>query len=374
MEILFDKHAIFDSVIEDNVNEFLQRVHTIEEEHNMPIVVFQDGMNGSYYIKCSLLASLVEKLCDLNAKLDYLSPESFRANRQLLVNNKTYKKMVEDAKQGREFNDIIVEYNTEYDPEKPLKVWGGQHRTNAIRTSINNIDRYHGFRVFFRLSTIQRTELALISNTSITVSNDTFDRMVEETKFGDKLRKWCQAIGLLELNEDFPDSSQGSERISVKLARDFIVNYYLGKEKGAAIQASDIDKNIYEPYTVSTGVTVDHEYAKFMGQQDILSDPQLLEAGKNFALLHKAQYNAVVKLGSKENRKSYRNKALVESVLCGWSYVSGLLQLHPQRLANHYKLPRINSKVLDPLNSREMSEFKHDSDLVFAQTERVSIR
>ena len=62
------------------------------------------------------------------------------------------------------------------------------------------------------------------------------------------------------------------------------------------------------------------------------------------------------------NRKAYRSKAFVESVLCAWSYVAGLLQSHPKRLENHFKLPKTTSKVPDPLNVEEMSKFKHDSD------------
>jgi hypothetical protein len=31
-------------------------------------------------------------------------------------------------------------------------------------------------------------------------------------------------------------------------------------------------------------------------------------------------------------------------------------------LQNHYKIPQVNSKILDPLNSVEMAKFKHNSD------------
>jgi len=76
--------------------------------------------------------------------------------------------------------------------------------------------------------------------------------------------------------------------------------------------------------------------------------------------LHNAQYRAVTSgEGKIKNVKGYRNKALVESVLCGWSYVAGLLQSHPERLENHYRIPRTTSKVPDPLNAEEMSAFKH---------------
>ncbi len=60
--------------------------------------------------------------------------------------------------------------------------------------------------------------------------------------------------------------------------------------------------------------------------------------------------------------KGYKNKAFVESVLCGWSYVAGLLQAHANRLENHYRIPKTSNKIPDPLNAEEMSKYKHDKD------------
>jgi len=373
MDLVFEKNAIPNNTIMESIRNFLQNVPTLESDHDMPIVIFQDGVNGAYYIKCSLPSSEAARLCDLEAKLDLDNPESFKANRQLLLKHKTYRKMVEDASKGREFNDIIVEFCTDYNPHTPLKVWGGQHRVSAIKEAEIDEKRFHGFRIYFDLTTRQRTEVALISNTNISVSNDTFDRMLEETVFGDKLRRWCQAVGLLDTqwfdeirlsdtNEDFPDVGSRAEKITVKKARSFIVNFYLGQEKGKQIPIDQLDRNVYEPYLVKTGVTVDPFYEEFMRENDILDDQALIEAGKRFAALYKAQYRAVVKSPKVDNLKGYRNKAFIESVICGWSYVAGLLQSHPERLENHYRIPRMNAQVPDPLNAGIMSKFKHDQD------------
>ena len=364
MNLKFDNNAKFSDSVEKSVNEFLKSIDTLETSHSMPIIIFQDGVNGSYYIKCSIIASLASKYCDLNAKLELQNKESFRANRSLLLENKTYLKMETDTSNGREFNDIIVEYNTAYSPDTPLKLWGGQHRISAIQRKGGDLPRYHGFRIYFNLTKKQRTEVALISNTNISVSNDTFDRMIEETYFGDKLRKWCQEIGFLKKDEDFPDVGSRTEKITVKKARSFIVNFYKGKEKGANIQSNQLDKNFYEPYLVETGVSVDDAYEKIMSNQNILSDSKLIEAGKRFLALHNAQFRAIKdKKNNIKNKKAYRSKAMIESVLCGWSYVAGLLQGHKERLKNHYKIPRTNTKIPDPLNAEEMSKYKHDSDL-----------
>jgi hypothetical protein len=370
-KILFDEKAQKNSQILDLVGAFLSQISSLEAKHDMPVIIFQDGASKAYYIKCSILASVASKLCDLNAKLDVESPDSYRANRQLFLKHLTYQRMEADAGKGREFNDIIVEYNTEYSPELPLKVWGGQHRVKAISNAYSKSDRYHGFRIFFGLNKDQRTEVALISNTNIAVSNDTFDRMIEETMFGDVLRKWCQQVGFLNENEDFPDVGSRSEKITVKKARSFVVNFYLGQKRGRELKSSELDRNVYEPYLAETGIrikegeriAIDDDYDRVMSTNNILLDDELLTAGKRFLALHNAQYRAVTDTKTRiKNKKGYRNKAFVESVLCGWSYIAGLLQSHPHRLENHYRIPKTSSKVRDPLNAEEMSKYKHEKD------------
>lgn len=363
MDIIFDQNAKENDGIKEIILEFLGKVSTLETKLKMPIVVFQDGADESYYIRCSINAKDTKPLCDLNAKLDWIRNESFRANRELYKSHHTYKRMVEDAGKGREFNDIIVEYNIQYYPEKPLKVWGGQHRISAIIEAGSKFERYHGFKIYFGLNKNQRNKIALISNTNINVSNDTFDRMIEETLFGDKLRSWCVKIGLLEGDENFPDVGSKSEKITVKKARNFILNYYLGLKRGSEITTLELDKHYYEPQLVKSGVEIDSDYTKIMQEKDILSDAPLIEAGKNFALLHKTQYLAVSKNNDKiNNLKRFRNKALIDSVVCGWAYIAGLLQSHRTRLENHYELPKTNNQIPDPLNAFEMSKYKHDSD------------
>ncbi|MBD3337738.1 MAG: hypothetical protein GF353_01430 [Candidatus Lokiarchaeota archaeon] len=363
MHIIFDTKAEHNSQVKSLVTEFLAKIEILEAEYDMPIIIFQDGVLGSHYIKCSLLATQARQYCDFNARLDFSKTESYRANRELLLKNQTYLKMESDASKGREFNDIIVEYNTSYAEEKPLKIWGGQHRLSAVSKAGLNQNRYHGFRIYFNLSKQQRTEVALISNTNISVSNDTFDRMMEETIFGDTLRNWCQKVGFLNQAEDFPDVGSKSEKITVKKARSFIVNFYMGKEKGSGLESNELDNNIYEPYLTKTGIKIDDQYKSIMTTNNIIQDGALLLAGQKFLLLHKTQQKAVSDKKAKiDDRKAYRNKALVESVLCGWSYIAGVLQSHPDRLNNHYRIPQTNPRVPDPLNADAMSKFKHDSD------------
>jgi hypothetical protein len=364
MKITFDETAKEDGQIKHIVTEFLDQVETLERKMSTPVMIFQDGKNLAYYIKCSIKAQDASGIVDLDAKLDIESTEGYRANRELLLNHKTYKTMKSGAEAGREFNDIIVEYNLKYNKVRPLKVWGGQHRIRAISDAVKFSNRYHGFRIYFDLNKKQRTEVALISNTNINVSNDTFDRILEETLFGDYLRKWCQEAGFLKKDEDFPSVGSKAERITVKLARSFMVNFYIGKEKGAQLKSDEIDKNIYEPYLTETGVVIDKAYSSLMETMGskILGDHSLLDAGKYFLALHNAQYKAVKEAKTIPNKKSYRNKAFVESILCGWAYIAGLLQAHKTRLEKHYKIPKTIGVIPDPLNAVEMSKFKHDND------------
>ncbi len=89
MKIIFDKHANEDNRITRTVSDFLVKVSPLEVLQNVPITVYQDGANASYYIKCSLLAADAASICDLGARLDISSLDSYKANRQLLLQNNT---------------------------------------------------------------------------------------------------------------------------------------------------------------------------------------------------------------------------------------------------------------------------------------------
>lgn len=366
VSILFDDKAMEDERVHQEVETFLTEVNTLEVIKGAPIIIYQDGKSKSYYVKCGILAEAVYPLLDTDARLNPTDEDSFRANREIRTEHNTYKRMVSDAKEGREFNDIIVEYNKTYSPEKPLKVWGGQHRVRAVQEAYQqtSTSRYHGFKILFSLSKQQRNEIALISNTNIDVSNDLFDRLQEETLVGLELRSWCYKVGLLETGEDFPDQASRSEKINVKLARTFITNFYFGKSKGEELKGRDLDKAIYDLYLCKSGATLDPKYEQTIDKLGdfIWKDPALIEAGKKFAALHKAQHGAVMKSKDIVKSKKFKNKAMIESVISAWAYVAGLLQCNSTRLKHHYCIPKTSGKIPDPLNAKEMSIFKHDSD------------
>lgn len=364
MEIRFDSRATDNREIAATVKKFLNEVDTAEKTANIPIVIHQDGVKNSYYIRCTISGETMSKVISLDARLDPGSEDTFRDNREILLNNNTFLRMRLDAENSREFNDIIAEYVTSYQPEKPLKIWGGQHRSRAIMDAFKEkkVSRYHGFRVYFGLAKEQRNELALISNTSIAASNDLFDRQLEETYLGSHLRKWCVTVGLLKKGEDFPDVGSRAERITTQAARSFLVNFFMGKRTGEQLAADQLDRNVYEPYLCRTGIFLDEEYLKLINEkgENLWTDKGAIAAGKAFASLHKAQYDAIRK--SKTNFKVFRMKALMPSVLSAWAYVAGLLQSHPERLKVHLTVPQPPKGAPDPLNAEEMYKFRYYQD------------
>jgi len=365
MEISFDKNAAKNQEVEKTVKEFLAEIGTMEKAKGMPVIIFQDGVKKSYYIRCAITGETMSKSISLDARLNPQTGETFRDNREVMVTHNTFLRMRADAQNEREFNDIIAEYIKSYGPERPLKIWGGQHRSRAVIDALKEkkVSRYHGFRVYFCLSKEQRTELALISNTSIAVSNDLFDRQLEETYMGPYLRRWCVKVGLLKQGEDFPDVGSHAERITTQGARSFVVSFFKGKQAGEQVSEDQLDKNVYEPYLCQTGISLDEEYRQLtekMGSE-LWTDKELLDAGKAFARLHKAQYDAIKK--SKSNYKVFRMKAMSPSVLTAWSYVAGLLKPHPRRLQVHLTVPPPPKGVPDPLNAEEMAGFRYYQDI-----------
>jgi hypothetical protein len=365
MDIVFDKKAEKNQAVVNTITEFLNGIDTLEKAENIPVTVFQDGVKNSYYIRCAITGKMMTDAVSLDARLNPENGETFRDNREILVTHNTFLRMKADAEKEREFNDIIAEYVTSYIPGKPLKIWGGQHRSRAIMDAYKEkkVSRYHGFRVYFCLTKEQRTELAFISNTSISVSNDLFDRQLEEAFMGPSLRKWCTKVGLLKQGEDFPDVGAHAEKITTQSARSFLVSYFKGKNTGAQIVESELDRNVYEPYLCQTGAFLDEEYrtlTETMGAS-LWTDKGLNEAARAFARLHRAQYDAIKK--SKSNFKVFRMKAMVPSVLTAWAYVAGLLQTHASRLQVHLTIPEPPKGAPDSLNAEEMSQFRYYQDI-----------
>ena len=106
---VFDQSSTTNVDVDKAVSDFLSKIETLEVSQGNKIIIHQDGVERSYYIRCCLLGKKATPIIDLDARLIPESTDSFRANRELLLKNRTLQRMSQDAASSREFNDIIIE-------------------------------------------------------------------------------------------------------------------------------------------------------------------------------------------------------------------------------------------------------------------------
>jgi hypothetical protein len=341
--------------IPEYIQAFRDALEPLETEC---LYLLTDARTGAKYCECHLRASKIVELGTIDVPLDPEEQPDYRANREIVEGHVGYERMKQDALQRRSFSNIVAEFNTIFDPQRPLKIIGGQHRFNAIDLALQKqIDELHGVKVYFGLKLPQRLDVQLISNTNIDTSLDLVDR-IQETARGPHLRDWCQHVGLLEANQDFADKRQRGEPLTVRAARTFILNYYRGKQTSRA----KFDQTDTTPLVCKTGVP-DPEWQRMATRKrpPIWDDPGLERAGREFALLAKAQRASVASRERSDRGKiDFAEKALNFAVLSGWAYVAGLLQNNDIRLKRHYGL-REQSKT-DPLNAAALAKGRHKTD------------
>ena len=338
--------ALFTSPIAvlEKVKEFLINFNSFEVAEGGRLVLLHDKKSDSYYFTCHLSATVLTERTDLEAALDSTdSEEIYKLNRDFTEDPTAYKAMEKDAMVGRSFEDMVIEYDTSYRKQKPLKVYGGQHRLQAITKSVDTMGEIvHGIRVYFCLSREQKVEIATVNNTSITVPNDLLDRMQEQL-IGSELRDWCQSVNLLSAGEDFADK-RSPDVPTVRIIRTLLVNFFNG------IDAKD--NQFHQPIICKSG-GIDDDYLtirKGINWQDV----RLQEMGKAYARLHHIQKEAVSKR-IKDRNAEFARKALSMAVVAGWAYGAGYFQRSPVLLQNLYNLPDSVSFPEDPLNAKGLS-------------------
>lgn len=323
------------------INDFYDRIPTQEKELGLKIIIQEDRKTKVNFIECHIASAILAKNMDLNAVIDPDNQEDYRANRMLQPNNPYFKLMVEDARKGRQFSDIVVEYNNKcYTPEKPLKILGGQHRSVAIEKG-SPVRYYHGVRIYFNLDVNKRVELYRISNTNIQVPDDLLDRLDEQSlKPPNTLRDLAHSIGLLQKDTDFGEKKSLDEPCAptVRMLRTFVVNFTMGKGyKG------DFESDAIEPYLCTVG-GMDTEYKKVFDKDPYFSkQADLIEAGKQFVKLHTSQYQTSSKPETR-GQKEFAVKALSLSVISSWAYAAGVLQRDLSRLAKLYNYLTMQAK------------------------------
>lgn len=312
-----------------------------------------DNRTGARYAEFHVRAASLIKYGTTDYPLDPDEQSEYRANRELVVNAPAFEKMCDDALNRRTFSNIVCEFTEGFEPEVPLKVIGGQHRFEAIKKALaQNVDCLHGIKVYFDLDKAQRLDVQLISNTSVAISGDLFDRM-QETMRGPQLRDWCQATGLLAQGQDFADKRVRGGPISVQLARTFILNYFAGKKISPAKFAHSETAPIICP---SGGET--HEWDQLLkSSPKLFEDKGLRKAGEEFLRLRDAQRKAFKGSGAKPD---FPDKAMNPALLAAWAFVAGVVSQDDQRAKRHYGLADATGG--DPLRASVLAKARHKTD------------
>ncbi len=276
----------------------------------------------------------------------------------MVADHAAFDQMRNDALEGRRFSNIVAEFVE--GESLPLKIIGGQHRFEAIKEALEDeVDVEHGVKVYLQLDNEQRLDVQIISNTNISVSKELLDRMYE-TLAGAELREWCQKCGLLEKKQDFADRPGRGNPITVKEARSFICNYYLGK----AVPSNEFPTRDTTPQLVDSGKR-DPKIWKDAKQNnpDLWGDKKLQAAGKAFAALRTAQMESFLdkSTGKYKGPADYRHKAKNLALLAGWAFVAGCLSENQHRLKRHYALTE-KGKSKDPLRADLLANGRHSTD------------
>ncbi len=325
--------------------DFLRDFTPLESLNGAKVLLICDEKSKAYYSPCHLKSNDFCDKADFEATIDGSDEdEIYKLNRDITENELAYSTMAADAKAGRSFEDIVVEFDKTYTPDAPLKIYGGQHRIKAINAAkALKPNTYHGFRVYFGLTKEQKVEIATINNTSITVSNDLLDRMKEQL-LGSELRDYCQSVGLLGAKQEFADKKDLTVP-TVRVARTLVLNYCKGKNAMNAFFHVQI-------FCMRGGV--DEDYNSMRSSID-WNDLDFLEAGKKFAHLHQTQRNKVTTRRT-DNNSQFASKALSLAVVSAWSYAAGLYSSEKNSLLNLYNLTENLGQNDDPLNAKGLSE------------------
>jgi len=333
------------------IQQFINSLEPAESAETLH--VFIDARTSALYSECHIKADKLISLATTDVPLDPEEQPEYRANREIVADHSAFLTMKDDAKRRRSFSNIVTEYTTEFDEDHPLKVIGGQHRYEAIKEALAaGVNEIHGIKVYFGLTSEQRLDAQLISNTVIAVPTDLFDRM-QETMRGPELRDWCQKVGLLEPGQDFADKRERGAQITVRAARTFILNYVFGE----GVAQDEFDRTDTSPKICKSGVA-DNDWETLHKNKKIWKDAKLESAGRAFAGLVQAQRKAFE--AKKAGAQDSKEKALNYAVLSAWAYTAGLLSTNQARLDRHFALK--DQAGRDPLNATALAKGRHITD------------
>ena len=340
--------------LRDAVLDFCTKFDPLEKSG---IFLLRDELTGAAFTECHVKGDAITLHGTTDVPLDPDESPEYRANRDIVTSHAAFERMQEDANGGRKFSNIVCEFSPH--KSQSLEIIGGQHRFEAITQAVaNGVDVHHGLKVYFALSKEQRLDVQVISNTNIAVPTDLLDRMYATIE-GTDLREWCQKCGLLEKGKDFADIGKRGNPITVKEARTFIVNYFLGR----AIAPESFEAVETSPEVVESGKRDPKIWVQTKADNSVLwTDEGLLEAGKQFAALIQAQveFHRDPKSKKLKGKPDQIHKTKNIALLAAWAFVAGSLQANPTRLTRHYDLSK--SKTKDPLRADLLVKARHHTD------------
>src|SRR5438552_2029166 len=115
--------------LETLVTEF---VNLCEPHEGPALQLLVDNRTGASYCECHLRAEKLLELATIDVPLDPDEQPEYRANREIVEDHVAFERMKEDAKSRRTFSNIVTEFTTVFEPDRPIKIIGGQHRYKAI--------------------------------------------------------------------------------------------------------------------------------------------------------------------------------------------------------------------------------------------------
>src|SRR5579863_10138393 len=116
-------------IVKVKVNEEVEKF-----THDFPILekdtlhVLTDLRTNAFFSECHISAKSLVDFATIDVPLDPEDQPDYRANREVQDEHAAYDQMIEDAAKKRMFSNIVCEYNTSFNPDKPIKIIGGQHR------------------------------------------------------------------------------------------------------------------------------------------------------------------------------------------------------------------------------------------------------
>src|SRR5262245_24218703 len=98
------------------IEDFFSEFSPLEIENDGKAILFQDEKSGAFYIPCHLKAKDFSEKADFNATIDEGGEDDdlYKLNRDVTENEPAFITMAVDAKAGRTFEDIVVEYDKTY--------------------------------------------------------------------------------------------------------------------------------------------------------------------------------------------------------------------------------------------------------------------